>query len=99
MHENIDERGDRDNNEPKNSNVDSDPELEIYGDDHRIASRDAKVPRWLKWSYILLPIWGLFWFVYFFNGSQGWLDRGYWGQLQKAALTTFPEETLQQEKQ
>ncbi|MGZ3632765.1 MAG: hypothetical protein ACXU9U_04565 [Parachlamydiaceae bacterium] len=56
------------------------------------------MPRWLKWPYILLPIWGLFWMVYFFNGSHGWLDRGYWGQLQQAALTTFPSETLPQEQ-
>jgi hypothetical protein len=81
-------------------NPNTDPEeeeLEFYGDDN-ISSKDARVPRWLKWSYFLLPIWGVIWFFYFFNGSYGWLDAGYWNQLQKAALTTFPAETLQQEQ-
>jgi hypothetical protein len=63
-------------------------ELEFYGDDN-ISSADARVPKWLKVSYVLLPIWGVIWFFYFFNGSSGWLDAGYWNQLQKAALTTF----------
>jgi len=69
-------------------------ELEEYGDP-RIASKDAPVPAWLKWTYIILPIWGIFSLYWYFNGTHGWLDRGYWNQLQKAALTTFPTETIE----
>lgn len=53
-------------------------------------SYENRIPRWLLWTYILLPIWGIFTGVYYFNGSAGWLDRGYWKQLQIAANTTFP---------
>lgn len=63
--------------------------IEAYGDPG-IESRDAKVPTFLKWTYITLPIWGLITFWLFWNGSSGWLDRGYWRQLQNAAKTTFP---------
>jgi len=64
-------------------------ELEEYGDPG-IFSADAKVPLWLKITYLLLPIWGIISFFMFWNGSWGWLDRGYWQQLQRAANTTFP---------
>lgn len=64
-------------------------ELEEYGEPG-IASADAKVPGWLKWTYVILPILGIFSWVYFINGSHGWLDRGYWEQLQRAANTTYP---------
>lgn len=65
-------------------------EIEEYGDDN-IASGNAKIPRWLVWSYILLPIWGILWFFLFWNGSTvAWFDRGYWFELQQAANTTFP---------
>ena len=64
-------------------------EAEYYGD-AQIASYDAKVPLWLKLSYILLPIWGALCMFLYWNGSKGWLDRGYWQQLQHAAKTTFP---------
>lgn len=53
-------------------------------------SKENKVPRWLMLSYILLPIWGIIAFYLYWNGSSGWLDRGYWFQLQQAANTTFP---------
>jgi hypothetical protein len=66
-------------------------ELELYGDPG-IASLDAKVPKFLLWTYLLLPIWGLVTFYFFWNGSIGWFDRGYWRQLQIAANTTFPVE-------
>lgn len=66
-------------------------ELETYGDPG-IASYDAKFPRFLIWTYILLPIWGAIVFYFFWNGSAGWFDRGYWHQLQIAANTTFPIE-------
>ncbi len=61
------------------------------------SSNDAKVPGWLKLTYIILPIWGIFTFYFYWNGSAGWLDRGYWNKLQQAANTTFPFPTEQQE--
>lgn len=69
-----------------------DEEMEFYGDSN-IASKDAPVPTWLIVSYIFWPIFGLVWFYLFWNGSWGWLDRGYWQQLQRAANTTIPFET------
>lgn len=54
-------------------------------------SYENPIPRWLKWVYIILPIWGLFAFYLYWNGSYGWLDRGYWQQLQQAANTTYPQ--------
>jgi hypothetical protein len=65
-------------------------DIEFYGDT-RIASGHAPIPSWLKWVYVILPIQGLLIFYLFWNGSSGWLDRGYWLQLQKAANTTFPQ--------
>lgn len=55
-------------------------------------SKEASVPKFLRWTYWILPIWGIFAMYYYFNGSSGWLDRGYWHQLQIAANTTFPIE-------
>jgi hypothetical protein len=63
--------------------------LDEYGDPG-IASFDKHVPLWLKVTYVLLPILGFFWFYMYWNGSTGWLDRGYWNQLERAANTTFP---------
>lgn len=68
-------------------------ELELYGDPG-IASYDAKVPKFLLITYCLLPIWGIATFCYFWNGSLGWFDRGYWHELQIAANTTFPIENM-----
>lgn len=65
-------------------------EVETYGDP-KIASMDAPIPNWLIVTYIVLPIWGVLSFAVFWNGSVGWLDRGYWGPLQQAANTTFPQ--------
>lgn len=65
----------------------SDHDTEFYGDPG-IASNDAQIPKWLKWVYFTLPIWGLITLYLYWNGSHGWLDRGYWHQLQKAANTT-----------
>lgn len=73
----------------------SDEHMEFYTNDPQIASKDASIPRWLILTYLILPIWGVLSFAYFWNGSHGWLDRGYWNQLQKAALTTFPYETIE----
>jgi hypothetical protein len=64
-------------------------EVEEYGDPG-IESHNAQVPIFLKWTYLLLPIWGIIAFYLYWNGSSGWLDRGYWRQLQNAAKTTFP---------
>lgn len=65
-------------------------EIELYGDPG-IATYDAKVPAFLKWTYLLLPIWGVIFLYVFWNGSLGgWLDPGYWRELQIAANTTLP---------
>lgn len=54
------------------------------------ASYDTKIPRWLIWTYIILPLIGLFIWIHYWDGSTGWLDRGHWQGLQQAAKTTGP---------
>jgi len=76
-------------------NHDEEEHLEQYSNDPTIASKDAPVPRWLKLTYLILPIWGAITFYIFCNGTHGWFDNGHWNQLQKAALTTFPTETIE----
>lgn len=66
-----------------------DHEIEFY--EEGVASADNKVPRFLIFVYAILPFWGLITFYLYWNGSYGWLDRGYWQQLQTAANTTFPQ--------
>ena len=66
-------------------------EIELYGD-AGISSYDRKVPTFLKWVYVILPIWGVLTWHVFWNGSVGWFDRGSWKELQIAANTTFPIE-------
>lgn len=61
--------------------------LDVYGDPE-ITSGHAPIPNWLILTYITLPIWGLITLYVFWGGSHGWLDRGYWHELQKAANTT-----------
>lgn len=73
------------------SSTNEQKEVEEYGDE-MIRSYDAKVPPFLKWTYLLLPIWGIITLYIFWNGSIGWFDRGAWQQLQIAANTTFPTE-------
>ncbi len=68
-------------------------EIEEYGDPG-IASSDAPVPGWLKWTYIVLPIWGIICFYFFWNGSIGLFENGPWGQLQQAANTKYPFENI-----
>lgn len=75
----------------KEANSQHADEIELYGDPG-IASYDAKVSKFLLATYLILPIWGLMTFYYFWNGSIGWFDRGYWHELQIAANTTFPIE-------
>lgn len=68
-------------------------ETEFYGDPG-IASNNRNVPFWLIVVYMILPIWGVITLYLFWNGSYGWLDRGYWQALQEAANTTFPAADL-----
>lgn len=78
--------------ENRYDNQDDNSDVEFYGDPG-IASKDAPVPRWLvinNWCWIAL---GFACLYFFWNGSQGWLDRGYWQQLQRAANTTYPYTT------
>ncbi len=70
----------------------TDDHVELYGDPG-IASYHGKVPLFLIVNYIVWPIWGIFAFYYFWNGSLvSWMDPGYWRELQIAANTTFPIE-------
>ncbi len=55
-------------------------------------SEDHKIPRFLYITYLFMFVWGLWALIAYWNGSHGWLDRGYWKQLQEAAHTTFPFE-------
>lgn len=64
--------------------------LDEYGD-LGITSGHAPIPKWLIWTYWTLPIWGFITLYVFWGGSHGWLDRGYWGQLQKAAKTNITQ--------
>lgn len=64
-------------------------EIDFYGDPG-ITSAHNPIPGWLIATYIILPIWGIICFALFWNGSHGWLDRGYWSALEKAANTTYP---------
>ena len=71
-----------------------DPDIEYYGE-AGIESKDAPVPFWLKVNYVFWILWGIVWFYYFWNGSYGWLDRGYWNELQRAANTVYPFNTTE----
>ena len=66
-----------------------DDQLDSYSDGS-IASAHGKIPRWLWFFYILMPLWGLVWLYIYWNGSVGWLDNGSWQLLQRAANTTEP---------
>ena len=67
-----------------------DDEIEIFAGDPSIASQNNPVPWWLIVNYIIWPLWGIVVFYLYWNGSHGWLDRGYWHELQQAANTTMP---------
>ena len=53
-------------------------------------SNEHPIPRWLLLTYAILPILGLVTLYFFWDGSNGWFDRGHWQALQKAAGTTPP---------
>jgi hypothetical protein len=65
-------------------------DVEMYSGDPQLLQANHEIPKFLKWTYIILPIWGVIaWFV-FFNGTFGWFDPGHWSQLQWAANTKIP---------
>lgn len=72
----------------------SDEDYTYFEDDDSVPvyrKKDPGPPLWLKLVILLVPIWGFIAFYIYWNGNFGdWLDRGYWGELQKAAHTTFP---------
>lgn len=65
-------------------------DVETYGDEYIASYHGGNVPGWLKFNYAFWIAWGIVWFFLYWNGSWGFLDRGYWHQLQRAANTTFP---------
>ncbi len=75
----------------------SEKEYLFYEDDDSVPpykKEDPGVPLWLKLVILTVPFWGFATFYIYWNGNFGdWLDRGYWGELQQAANTTFPSET------
>lgn len=80
---------------------DNHEEPDFYGDP-RINSGHAPIPRWILIIALILPIWGVVSLYVYWNGSSGWLDRGYWQQLQRAANTTYPydqQQLLEKEQQ
>jgi hypothetical protein len=67
-----------------------DEETASYADGEILELKQSKIPRWLKWVYLIVPLVGLLWLGYFWQGSRGQLDRGHWKALQQAAETTKP---------
>lgn len=67
-------------------------ELYTYSGDQITELSGKKIPLFLKWTYVLLPILGLIAYYKYWNGSEGWLDRDHWKELQQAARTTTPFE-------
>ena len=53
-------------------------------------SHHHHIPKWLKWTYIVVPIISTIILILYWNGSSGYLDRGYWKELQEAANTRYP---------
>ena len=53
-------------------------------------SEERKIPLFLYITYGLVLVGGILGFITYWNGSQGWLDRGFWKPLQQAAETTYP---------
>jgi hypothetical protein len=76
----------------QNQKLEERSDVDLYGDSG-IASGHAPPPKWLIVSNTFFTIFGLVCLYLFWNGSFGWLDRGYWSQLQRAANTTYPYTT------
>lgn len=57
-------------------------------------SEERKIPLFLYITYIILILGGLWGFIFFWNGSRGWFDRGFWHPLQEAASTTYPRKDI-----
>ncbi len=55
-------------------------------------TEENRIPIFLYITYIVVLVGGILAFIAYWNGSHGFLDRGYWQQLQKAAYTTYPFE-------
>jgi len=53
-------------------------------------TEERNVPKFLYVVYAVVLVIGILGFFFFWNGSKGWLDRGFWQGLQKAADTTAP---------
>jgi len=71
-----------------------DDHIDVYGDHEVTEYTDKPIPTFLKWVYVLLPIWGIVWFFLYWNGSHGILDRGHWQDLEQAANTRAPYEKV-----
>ncbi len=61
--------------------------IDEYGDQEVREYHDTPIPKFLMAIYIVLPIWGILWWSLYWDGSQGFLDRGFWSELEKAAGT------------
>lgn len=55
-------------------------------------SAHHSVPRWLIFSYVATTILAFVLLLLYWNGSFGYLDRGYWKELQEVANTRYPFE-------
>ena len=58
-----------------------------YSGNEILEFSDTPVPKFLKIFYFIIPILGFLPLIFFWNGSNGWFDRGYWSELQEAAKT------------
>lgn len=68
--------------------------LDNYGDNEVQEYHDTPIPKFLLAVYMILPIWGVMWWALYWNGSQGFLDRGYWSDLEEVAGTKKVAEKL-----
>lgn len=62
--------------------------VEQHADNEVAEFEDTPVPGFLKVTYVIVSLLGLIALLYFWNGSRGYFDRGYWYELQVAAGTT-----------
>lgn len=68
--------------------------IEVFGDNEVREYAHTKVPKFLLGVYVILPIWGITWWLLFWDGSTGWFDRGYWNELESAAKTKLVVEEV-----